>query len=485
MALRVTQSQMAITARSYFAKQTSELYKIQQQISSGLRFQRPSEDPASLRRSLIQKDRVQRFETHETSIQHVKSRLQQSEVYLTDANDILTRAKEVALQAPQTTDDGERQVLARELNGILEQLISVANSRDESGYLFSGTAADKEPFPGLTATSGTSSGKVTYAGTSATTQLHLAGDVSRQAMIPGDVIFQSTGREQTVLIGRSGTAAGSGTDTATGVRQLLITHTGTTYSPGSGVAAGTGSVGGDTILGSAGAHRLQIVDTSGTGTFGTISLDGGEPVSFTNSNTNLEVISALGDRVYLDTTGISPGFNGTVDLTGDGTMSIDGGQTSTAITFAASQTITDSRDGSVVYLNSSGTLRTGTDQLEFPGTNDIFNTIRALRDDILNTRNLQPQDLQASLNRRVGDIERTQEHLLDVVGIQAVSMQQIERLEARTGDLKLSEQQEYSDTTSADMSEAVIRLQELNNLQQFTMAAVGQLLTPNLLNYIQ
>ncbi len=485
MSLRVTQSQMAITARNYFARQTSELFRIQQQISSGLRFQRPSEDPASLRRSLIQRDRMNRFETHETSIQHVKSRLQQSEVYLTDANEALTRAKEIALQAPQTTDDSERQVLARELNGILEQIISVANSRDESGYLFSGTAANREPFPGLTTASSDGSGQVTYAGTSERTQLHIAGDVSRSAMVPGDTIFQSTNRLATVIVGNSGTKTGTGTDTATGVRQLLITHTGTSYAAGSGVAAGTSSVGGDTILGAAGTHQLQIVDTSGTGTAGTISLDGGPAVVFTNSDTNLEVISGNGDRVYLNTTAITPGYNGTVDLTGDGTMSIDGGLTSTAITFSASQTLTDSRDGSVVYVNTAGTIRTGTDQLEFPGTNDIFNTIRALRDDILNTRNLAPQDMQAALNRRVGDIERAQEHLLDVIGIQSVSMQQIERLEARTGDLKLAEQQEYSDTTSADMAKAVIRLQELNNLQQFTMAAVGQLLTPNLLNYIQ
>lgn len=485
MTFRVTQSQMAITARNYFAQQTSELYKVQQQISSGLRFQRPSEDPASLRRSLIQKDRVQRFETHETSIQHVKSRLQQSEVYLNDANEALTRAKEVALQAPQTTDDGERQILARELDGILEQLASIANSRDESGYLFSGTAADQEPFPGVTSTVGDGSGQVRYSGTSATTQLHIAGDVSRQAMIPGDTIFQSTKREATVIIGNSGTATANGTDTANGKRQLVITHTSTTYAPGSGVSAGTNSVTGDTVIGPAGTHTLRVIDQSGTGAFGTISLDGGAPVSFTSTDTNLEVISENGDRVYLNTTAISAGFNGTVDLTGDGTVSIDGGLTSTAITFAASQTIQDSRDGSVVHLNTTGTRRSGTDQLEFPGTNDVFNTIRALRDDILNTRNLQPQDLKNSLNRRIGDIERTQEHLLDVVGIQSVSIQQIERLEARTGDLKLAEQQEYSDTTSADMSNAVIRLQELNNLQQFTMAAVGQLLTPNLLNYIQ
>ena len=71
------------------------------------------------------------------------------------------------------------------------------------------------------------------------------------------------------------------------------------------------------------------------------------------------------------------------------------------------------------------------------------------------------------------------------MGVHSVSLEQIDRLEARTGDLKLAERIEYSDTVSADLAAAVLRLQELNNLQQFTMAAVGQLLTPNLLNYIQ
>ncbi|MFN9721179.1 MAG: flagellar hook-associated protein FlgL [Planctomycetota bacterium] len=484
MSFRVTQSQMAITARGYFEQQTSELSRVQHQISSGVRFHRPSEDPASLRQSLIQLDRVNRFETHEATIQHVKSRLQQSEVYLSDANEALTRAKEIALQAPQITDSSERQVLARELDGILEQIISVANSRDDSGYLFSGTAAEQEPFPGLTKASGDGTGRATYAGTSERTQLYLAGDVSRPAMVSGDSIFQSASRLATVIIGNSGTTTGDGTDTATGVRQLVISHTATTYAAGSGVTAGSSSVGGDTILGPLGTHQLQINDTSGTGTSGTISLNGGPPVAFTNTDTNLEVVSGTGDRVYLNTTAITPGFNGTVDLTGDGTMSIDGGLTSTAINFSANQTLTDSRDGSVVHVSTSGTRRTGTDQLEFPGTNDAFNAIRALRDDILNTRNLAPQELQAALNRRTGDIERIQENLLDVLGVQAVSMQQIERLEARTGDLKLAEERVYSETTSADIATAVMRLQELNNLQQFTMMAVGQLLTPNLLNYI-
>jgi len=56
---------------------------------------------------------------------------------------------------------------------------------------------------------------------------------------------------------------------------LLIRHTATTYAAGSGVQPGTNSGAGDTILGALGQHRLHITDTSGNGSAGTISLDGG------------------------------------------------------------------------------------------------------------------------------------------------------------------------------------------------------------------
>ena len=230
---------------------------------------------------------------------------------------------------------------------------------------------------------------------------------------------------------------------------------------------------------------LQINDTSGTGTSGTISLNGGDPIAFNNTMTDLVVTSALGEKVYVNTTGITAGFNGSVDLEGTGSLSLDGGLTTTPIAFSANQQITDPRDGTLVNLDTTAIRRAGTDHVEFPGTSDVFSVLRELRDDILNVRNISEADRSDSLTRRFGDIERIQDHVLDMVGVQSVSLEQIDRLESRTGDLKLAEKIEYSDTVSADVAEAVLRLQELNNLQQFTMAAVGQLLTPNLLNYIQ
>jgi flagellin-like hook-associated protein FlgL len=315
--------------------------------------------------------------------------------------------------------------------------------------------------------------------------LLLPGEDPRHAMIPGDEIFQPLDRQATVITGRSGTTSGTGTDTARGQRSLLIRHTLTTFAPGSGVTAGASSASSDTIIGASGTHQLVINDTSGTGTSGTVSLNGGAAVNFSGTDTDLMVTGPNGEKVYVNTTAITPGFSGSVDLTADGTLSIDGGATSTAITFSANQQVIDSRDGTLVNLNTTSTTMAGTDELEFPGTSDIFAVVRQLKEDLLNSRHLETSARAESLNRRLSDVELVQNHLLDMVGVQSVSMEQMERLQTRTGDLKLAEKSDYSDTVSADISEAVLRLQELNNLQQFTMAAVSKLLAPNLLTYLQ
>lgn len=478
---RVTQQFAAASSREHIARQSSELFRVQQQISTGLRIQRPADDPTGTRRSLIQKDRLERLTAHTTSLQHVQSRVEQAHVQLREVSNLMQRAQTIALSAQQALDSTEVQALTAELNGILHALGSAANSMDESGYLFSGTAALTKPFPGTVGESGISS----YAGTSVPTQLKLTGEIPRDALLPGDLVFQPLNRGPSLLIGQTGATIGSGTDTANGTRQLRVTHTSTTYSMGSGVAPGANSVTADTVLGAVGTHQLEIIDTSGTGAFGTVSLNGGAPVAFSNTQLDLMVIGPQGEQVSLNTTGIVAGFSGTVDITAEGTVSLDGGLTEVVVEFSSDQMITDSRDGTVVFVNTAGITRTGLDQLEFPGTTDVFAAVAALRDDLLNTRGLSPSDRTAAINRRVGDLERIHNHLLEVLGVQSVSMEQMDRLTSRTEDLALAEKLELNNTVAADITEAVLRLQELQNLQQFTLATAARVLTPNLLNYLQ
>ncbi len=481
MSFRVTQQFAVSTSRTQLSRQTSELFQVQQQISSGKRLQRPSDDPAATRRSLIQKDRLDRLNTHTESLKHVQSRLEQAHVQLREAGNLLLRSRDIALSAHQITDQSERDILARELDGILEQLGSVANSQDESGYLFSGTASRTKPFEGISSVPG----NVVYGGTNDDTRLHLTGDVSRQALLPGNTVFQARNRAETVVVGHTGTIAGTGIPTASGQRQLVVSHQLTTYGPGSGIAAGISSAGSDTVIGATGTHTVQITDTSGTGAFGTISLNGGSEVNFTSADTDLIVIGPLGEKIHVNTTAITAGFSGSVDITATGNLSIDGGITSVPVSFDPNQELIDSLDGSNVFLDTTALIRTGTDQLEFLGTSDAFAVIKELRADILNTRNLSSDQQSAALDRRIGDLQRVYDHILDVVGVQSVSLEQLDRLQVRTEDLALAEQIEYNDTTAADITQAVVRLQKLTNLQEYTVAAVTRILSPNLLNYLQ
>ncbi|MBL8816294.1 MAG: hypothetical protein JNL58_09705 [Planctomyces sp.] len=476
---RVTQHQVSNTTIAQLAKHTSEMYRVQQRVSSGLRIEKPSDDPAGIRRSLVQKDRVSRLEAQEISLVHVESRINSAHVQLREAGNLLLRARSVALNAQQATDPSEISVLATELDGILSQMVSVANSSDESGYLFAGTASLTRPFPNLNST-----GRNQYDGTSATTVLHMTGDIQRNALLPGDMVFQPNERGATRIVGTTGAQPGQGTDTAKGVQALLVNNTSTIYAGASGINSGTSASQIDSIVGPAGAHSLQIIDTSGTGAFGTISLDGGPAVAFSSSDTDLVINGPTGQQISVNTTSIVAGFNGSVSITANGTMSIDGGLTSTAIDFSANQVVTDSRDGTILNINSTQIRNAGEDQIEFPGTADAFAAIVNLKNDILNSRNLSASERAAAIDRRLGDIEVNRNHVLDVIGVQSVSLEQIDRLKTRTEDLKLTEKLELNETIAADISEAVVRLQEIQNLQEYTMASIARVLAPNLLNYL-
>ena len=482
MDLRVSSKLGVNFATTALGRQASELQRTQEKISTGIRLHRPSDDPAAVRRSIVQKDQLSRLETNIESVKHVKSRLNQAHVQLREAQQLFVQARSVALSVSQATEEAELNILATELDGILNQLVSVANAGDESGYLFSGTATQTEPFV-IDRSDGVD--KVTYVGASTSAELHITGDDSREALIAGDHLFQIQSREPTVIIGDTGLTPGDGTDTTTGRLDITVQHTLSTYSGTSGIAAGTGSVGGDTIIGDTGTHQLTIVDTSGTGTSGTVSLNGGAEIAFTNSDTNLEILGPNGEVVFVDTTAITAGFSGNVDITADGIFSLDGGATTQPIGFSSNEVLINPADNKLVHLNTLDIKRTGIASVEFPGTTDAFEVLISLRDDILNSRELSNADRFSALDRRLGDIERIENHLLDEVGVQGVALQQMERLELRTEDLALDQEIKYGETTSADIAEAAVRLQELLTLQQFTMASVTRLLSQNLLQFLQ
>ena len=478
MAFRVTQSGLYSTALQTLRKQTSSLGKLQTQVLTGKTIVNPSDDPIGSRTIVLHKSVLGALDSRLTSIKTARNLLSQSEVQLTEAQDIFVRAREITLSARQSTDGTEIRTLATEVDRMLERLLSVANSKDQGLYLYSGNQSTTPPYT-------LEDGKVRYNGGGMGVSVPSGDGVELPMLYAGSDVFQDPMRETTQIFGKTGLKIGNGTDSGIGHAAVQITHTATTFSPGSGVLSGASGAAEDTLLGPVGTHSLVIRDTSGTGASGTISLNGGPEIAFTNSDADLKVTGPDGEVVYLDTRSITPGFNGTVDVGGSGTLSIDGGLTTVPLTYASEVQLVDSRTGEVTNLDTSSVTLAGTAEVEYSGTADAFTTLIELRDALRNKDNLTSGEWQEVMGRRLGDIERIQNHLYEVRGAQAVSQQQLNELQTRTEDLQLSTKQALSDVENVDITDVVVRLQEAQNQMQFALAAIAKLNDVNLLNYMQ
>jgi flagellar hook-associated protein 3 FlgL len=119
----------------------SNLAKSQAQLASGKNVLQPSDAPEEAVSIQRLKSVIARQESFEKAIQTTENRLKTEETALEGVSNLLTRLKELAIQASNDTNGPkDREIIAIEMQGLQEDLLSFANTRDANGaYLFSGS----------------------------------------------------------------------------------------------------------------------------------------------------------------------------------------------------------------------------------------------------------------------------------------------------------------------------------------------------------
>ncbi len=85
-----------------------------------------------------------------------------------------------------TVNASNRQAIAQQVQGLLTQTVSLANTSYQGSYLFSGTQVNTQAF-----TLDTTTNTVTYNGNSSSTSVELSNGDSINANLPGNQIFQN------------------------------------------------------------------------------------------------------------------------------------------------------------------------------------------------------------------------------------------------------------------------------------------------------
>ena len=220
------------------------------------------------------------------------------------------------------------------------------------------------------------------------------------------------------------------------------------------------------------------------GTSGEVSLNGGPSIPWDNSQTNLQVTGKYGEVVFIDTTAITAGFTGTIDIEGSGALSLDGGATEIPIDFSTNQVVENSLTGNVVHVDSSGIQYAGAEALEFEGTADAITAILELKDDLLNNRGLEASELNQAFERRLQDLERISDQLLDNVGQQSVALQQLDQMAVQNENHQMDLNVRLSEVESADLAKVIVEMQSVQTTMQFNYAALSIVQSNNLLDFL-
>jgi flagellar hook-associated protein 3 FlgL len=132
-------------------EQQSALAKLQNQVALGTRVTTPADDPIAAVHILELQRAQSESEQFAKNSTLAKNRLSLEEQSMVDVGNVLTRVRELMVQAGNvgTLSNNDRLSIATELAARLDELQDIANRQDGNGeYLFSGYATKTKPFSG-------------------------------------------------------------------------------------------------------------------------------------------------------------------------------------------------------------------------------------------------------------------------------------------------------------------------------------------------
>lgn len=184
--MRITHRMISDTTIRNMRNNLGRLETLQNEITTGKRLSKPSDDPAAVARTLTYSADLAAGEAYLRTIDSSLSWMNATDSALEEAGQLLHRARELAVQGANggtlTPDDMAR--IGAEVNSLLEQMVVTSNASLRGQRLFAGQQLDSDPF----APSGTLPGYV-YSGD--TGQLVREYDVGARLSIntPGEPTF--------------------------------------------------------------------------------------------------------------------------------------------------------------------------------------------------------------------------------------------------------------------------------------------------------
>lgn len=180
--MRVTGSMQNIQLLRNLRNINTSMTQGQQQLATGQRISKPSDDPVGLTYQMRYDTDLARSDEFLMNTQTGTEILKTMDSLMQQASDVLKRARTLGLQAANgTLDAQQRGTISAEIKQLKEQMVTIGNSTYNGRYLFNGQKTDQAPYSTATASSDKTDTGLFY--------LNVSPSVKVPVSITGEIVF--------------------------------------------------------------------------------------------------------------------------------------------------------------------------------------------------------------------------------------------------------------------------------------------------------
>lgn len=123
-----------------------QISQLSQSIASGTKLSSPADDPYSWAQAMDVKQGLREYNSILSGINFATGWGQATGSALSQLSNLVSQAQQIAISATSATGTSQSAALATQVNGILQQAVSLANSQYGDQYIFGGTSTTSAPF---------------------------------------------------------------------------------------------------------------------------------------------------------------------------------------------------------------------------------------------------------------------------------------------------------------------------------------------------
>lgn len=145
--MKATQGTTFRALQTNLTRITSRLQELRTQGATGIKLNKASDDPASIRPVLTTRTQIMRTERYLETMGVTGDKMQSTDGQLQHVENILQRVKEITINSINgVMSPQDMAIFADEVKNMKQELLDAANARVDGKYIFSGYAENTKPF---------------------------------------------------------------------------------------------------------------------------------------------------------------------------------------------------------------------------------------------------------------------------------------------------------------------------------------------------